>query len=465
MKHEIINMDGNVWTAKIPDTCAEVAIGCAEAAETLKETSVAANNMSAESDKLAVTIQQLSVDTSHVAAATKQARMLSIQAREMLESGEQTIQMSTKAFADIIGLIEELGQHVNGFAGAMEQVRNASLAIDGIARTTNMLALNASIEAAKAGDAGRSFAVVAEEVKKLAFSSRSAAVEITQTINSLALEAEKFVTQIETGKDDSDKASHTFDSLKQLLEQVGGAVAEIGEVNVGIADNTSALNDSLVSAGQIHKNFDKSVEQAHSGFDTAMRKILGLEIKTNQMFDHLVHSGISKLDQRFVELALQHAADIMTYTDAAIDSGEISTDDIFDLKLIPISGSNPPRFKSRMTPWADKNWRPILDKIFSSDSSILTSSISDMQGFLPTHMSHFSLDPNGNLAHDTAFCRNGRVLFEGIDIEAKKSDANYMMGVYCQEGDGKSKNTIRNIYVPLRFKGRRWGDLEIGYTT
>jgi len=71
--------------------------------------------------------------------------------------------------------------------------------------------------------------------------------------------------------------------------------------------------------------------------------------------------------------------------------------------------------------------------------------------------------PTGNLAHDTKYCRNGRLLFEGIDVIAKASEQDYMMAVYRHEGDGTNYNIVRNVYVPLRFEGRRWGDLEIAY--
>jgi methyl-accepting chemotaxis protein len=463
MKHEKIPAQDNVWIDKTSKVCVEVAIGCTEAAEVLKMAGSAANDMRSESNNLAATIQRLEVDTSHVANATKQARALSSKAKDMLNGGEQTISLSTQAFAEIIKLIEELGTQVNGFAGAMDQVRSASQAIDVIARTTNMLALNASIEAAKAGEAGRSFAVVADEVKKLAFNSRSAAVEITQTINSLADEAARFVARIEDGKNDSDTAKQTFEGLRNLFGDIGGAVTEIGAFNEGIADNTAALHDSLVDAAKIHQKFVNSVDAAHTGFGKAMNGVLALEVKTNRMFDNLVHSGAGSQDQLFVAKALKHTERLVELTEQAIDNGKITIDEMFDLSLTPIPGSNPERFTSCLTPWADKNWRPFLDQILDNDSSVFSAVCTDMQGFLPTHLSSCSKQPTGDWEHDNAYCRNGRVNFEGVDMEAKKSEADYMMGVYCLDDASHVLKTVRSVFVPLRFKGRRWGDFELAY--
>ena len=87
-----------------------------------------------------------------------------------------------------------------------------------------------------------------------------------------------------------------------------------------------------------------------------------------------------------------------------------------------------------------------------------------MKGFLPTHLSRFSRAPTGELAHDTRYCRNGRMIFDPIDQKAKDSAAPFMMAVYRQEGDGRSYRVVRNVYVPLVIDGRRWGDLELAYS-
>ena len=71
---------------------------------------------------------------------------------------------------------------------------------------------------------------------------------------------------------------------------------------------------------------------------------------------------------------------------------------------------------------------------------------------------------NGDLAHDTAYSSNGRILLEPIDAKAKSSDAPYMMAVYRQEGDGTAYKVVRNVYFPIYIKGRRWGDFEIAYS-
>src|SRR3546814_19525307 len=77
------------------------------------------------------------------------------------------------------------------------------------------------------------------------------------------------------------------------------------------------------------------------------------------------------------------------------------------------------------------------DRTVGEQPEVLMSSAGDMNGFLPTHITDCSRAPTGDIEHDTAHCRNGRILYDGTDAAAKHSNAPFFMAVYRQEGDGK----------------------------
>jgi methyl-accepting chemotaxis protein len=191
----------------------------------------------------------------------------------------------------------------------------------------------------------------------------------------------------------------------------------------------------------------------------------GLEMQANKMFDHIVHSGLSKRDSEFVELARQKAQEVKALTEAAIADGTLTLEALFDTDLRPIEGSNPPRFTSKLTPWAEQNWQPFIEAVKDSNPDEITSVVcSSLKGFLPVQLKELSRAPTGDIAHDTKYCRNGRVIQDPVDIPAKTSEHDYMMAVFRHEGDGHSYKVMRNVYVPLRINGRRWGDFEIAYS-
>jgi methyl-accepting chemotaxis protein len=451
----------NRWIDDTAKICGEVVVDCSDTAGTLEYVLKSAGDLSQKHFELETITQQLTVEIENVAHATSEARELSDAAREKVEAGSATIGASMAAFSEMTGLINRLGTHIAGFAAAMEQVKRASQAIDNIARTTNMLALNAAIEAQKAGEAGKTFAVVAAEVKKLAHDSRSAAVEITGTVNSLASEAEKLVVEIGSGIEGSGAAQSQFANMEQLLGGLSQIVAQVDDRTTEIANNTATINDGLAESKRVRQAVEAANEHMQSQLALAHRDVGDLERRANVMFDKLVHSGLSREDSVFVELALRQAVEVKALTENAIRRGELTADALFDENLVSIEGSNPPRFRTRLSDWADANWRPFFDDATAHDPRIVGVVCTSKIGFLPAHLSKSSLQPIGDVDHDTEFCRNGRQLLEGIDLVAKASEQDYMMAVYRSEGAGKP--TVRNVYVPLRINGRRWGDLEVAY--
>ncbi|MEQ1539816.1 MAG: methyl-accepting chemotaxis protein [Sphingorhabdus sp.] len=457
----------NHWIDDTAKICGEVVVDCSDTAGTLENALKSADVLQQKHLELEAITKQLATEIENVAQATAEARELSDSAREKVAVGNATVSSSIAGFTDMIGLMNRLGMHITGFAAAMEQVKRASQAIDNIARTTNMLALNAAIEAQKAGVAGQTFAVVAAEVKKLALDSRTAAIEITGTVNSLSAEAEKLVADIGTGIESSGTAQSKFSDMQLILGGLSDIVSQVDQRTGEIANNTAAINDGLFESKRVRSAVDAANEAMHKQLSLAHQDVMELEHRANTMFDKLVHSGMSREDSVFVELAQAQALRIKDFTEKAVSDGVVAMSDLFDENLVAIEGSNPSRYRSKMTGWADTYWRPIFDEISEMRAEILTSICTSAKGFLPTHMTKFSAAPTGDFAHDNRYCRNGRVFYEEIDAIAKASTQDYSMAVYrhtgASSGSDKSQTVVRNVYVPLYINGRRWGDLEVAY--
>jgi methyl-accepting chemotaxis protein len=165
-----------------------------------------------------------------------------------------------------------------------------------------------------------------------------------------------------------------------------------------------------------------------------------------------------------VERAIAKARRMEQVTEEALVKGELTTEQLFDQNYRPVEGTNPQLYRTAFSDWADRNWRPMFDALVADEPSARMCSAADTKGFLPTHLTERSRKPTGELAHDTQFCRNGRILLEGVDLVAKASNAPYTMAVYRQEGDGSAYVVVRNVYVPLVIGGRRWGDFELAYS-
>ena len=449
---------------KVAKSCGELAVGCADAAGHIQRV---AGNLGRQIETLAELEQvtaALEADQRRVADSTDEARLLSEKARHRLESGKQLIGESMSEFTALTEIGIRLGEQVTSFVAAMEQVRQVTEGIAAIARTTNMLALNAAIEAERAGDAGRTFAVVAAEVKKLAQDTRAATDEISQTMASLGREAEVFVGEISQSVTKSRSMQATIGSVNETVAEVAQLVELVDIQSDGIARSTSMIHDSVCRvregltgfAGDARSNGDRLIE--------AQKRIQALEILSNEMFDQLVQSGFASDDRRYVDVALAGCAEVQTLVEEAIRAGEVTAADVFDTDYRLIEGSNPPRYDNRFNAFADARLRPIIDRITGSDKRIFGAICSDRNGYLPTHLSERSLEPRPD---DPTFnaenCRNRRIILDDATARACKSDKPFLMAVYRVNLNDGEYAIVKNVFVPLYFEGRRWGNFEIAY--
>lgn len=448
----------------IPESCGEVTVGCSDVAGIVQAVIQSSEKLRAEHGALQGTVAELEADQRKVSEASDEARLLSERAIERLGHGTEMIQTSLGRISDLLDLVDTLSQHVTGFAAAMEQVRRCAQDIDQIAETTNILALNATIEAMRAGEAGRTFAVVASEVKGLANDTRKATEEIGRTIDTLGGEAERVIAQIESGAEASREAKNSVIQIEQTINGVAELVEEVDRQNDQIARSTSTISGHVGRVQDVLESFDTAALQNEGQLETAHHRMNELEVTASEMFDRIVKAGLSPKDSEMVDRAQSVAKEIAERAEAAMADGNLTIDALFDQDYQNVTGSNPPRYQTNLTQWADNNWRPVLDRIAAQGAPVRMCSQADMNGFLPTHVTARSRQPNGDLAHDTEFCRNGRILFDPLDQKAKRNTAPYMMAVYRQEGDGQQYVVVRNVYVPLFIGGRRWGDFELAYS-
>lgn len=464
MKTFEIDTQGASALEKIPESCSAVTLGCTDVAGIVAGVIESSEALREEHQALRETVSALESDQAKVSEASDEARLLSERAIERLGEGTALIQSSLGQINSLLELVDTLGQHVTGFAAAMDQVRRSAQDIDQIAETTNILALNATIEAMRAGEAGRTFAVVAGEVKSLANDTRKATEEIAHTIDTLGDEANAVINQIKEGSTASAEAKNSVARIETTISSVGELVEEVDKQNDVIARSTGTISAHVGSVQSVLAGYDKSSRENEKELHGAHLRMMELEITASEMFDKIVQAGLCPEDSVMVSRAQEFLKEIVEHTEKAIANGEIIETAIFDQQYQPIEGSNPPRFKTAISDWAHQNWRPFLDRAKSEDDRIVAAACTDTKGFLPTHLSEHSLTPTGDVAHDTTYCRNGRIIFDPLDQKAKASTAPYMMAVYRQEGDGEQYLVVRNVYIPLHINGRRWGDFELAYT-
>jgi methyl-accepting chemotaxis protein len=442
--------------------CGSLSMECSDVAGYVKGVAERIDEHMKVLDALEEVTTRLMGDQARVSDSTDEARLLSEQAKSKLEAGREAIEGTIESFKGLTELVVQLGERMAGFAAAMNQVQTVSSTIETIARKTNMLALNATIEAARAGDAGRSFAVVAAEVKKLAHDTRAATSQIASTLGELTREATAVTTEIKTGVERSRAAQGGFGTISDTVREVSEIVGMVDRQTEGIAHSTSMIQTSVdrVKAGLT--DFAADARANGNELLTAEKRLAHLELLSNTMLDTLANSGAEIDDTPFILKAQETCRQIKTAIENAIDEGEITLDDVFDQDYEVIEGSNPVQYNVRFNDPADRLVRPILDQTKGADGRIIGSAIGDMNGYLPTHLTERSHPQGPDPVWNDEHCRNKRMLIDDTTRMALASDRPATLATYRMEL-GDKYIPVKNVFVPLWIKGRRWGNFELAY--
>ena len=442
--------------------CGSLSIECSDVAGYVEDVSERIAEHTKMLDGLEDVMTRLLSDQARVSDSTDEARLLSEQAKAKLEAGREAIEGTISGFKGLTELVVHLSERMAGFATAMNQVQTVSSTIETIARKTNMLALNATIEAARAGDAGRSFAVVAAEVKKLAHDTRAATSQIALTIGELTREAGAVTSEIKTGVERSRAAQAGFGQISETVAEVTEIVSMVDRQTEGIAHSTSLIQTSVdrVKAGL--SDFASDARDNGGALIKAQKRLSHLEQLSNVMLDTLANSGAEIDDTPMILLAQEAMRAISDVVDRSIDRGEIGIEAALDRNYVQIVGSNPPQYDNGFADYADEHLRALIDRFKSSNPRIIACAITNLDGYLPTHLSERCNTPGPDPVWNDEHCRNRRILMDDTTRNACNSEKPAMLATYRMEL-GDRHIAVKNVFVPMYFKGRRWGNFELAY--
>jgi methyl-accepting chemotaxis protein len=260
----------------------EISLGAGQSAESARLQADQTRQVATAMTEMSATVEQVSENSQTASDSSSKAAQAAHQGGQVVKEALDTMHRIADSSRTVSARITKLGS-------SSEQIGKIVAVIDKIADQTNLLALNAAIEAARAGEQGRGFAVVADEVRKLAERTSRATKEIAAMIESIQVEAKSAVEAIELGTHDVgigvEKTTASGAALQEIIrmsEQVGDMISHIATAATEQSSATVEINSSIGQISNLTDDSSLAAEQTAKSCATLSKMALDLQTLVSQ---------------------------------------------------------------------------------------------------------------------------------------------------------------------------------------
>jgi methyl-accepting chemotaxis protein len=480
--------------------------GAAANTHLLGQIATAAQEQSDRTVEISAAVHELAQAAQVVAQSSEATRALTTDvgnaSRDALETLERTIErldeLRAKAEQALVGVrtVVDRSRQIDEVTGVIEE----------ISARTNLLAINASIEAAHAGDSGRGFAVVAAEIKRLADSTKKSARDIATLIGSVggAIESARVATQqnAENVVEFSGESLEVREDLTRVTEIVITAGDQVSAIAAAVEQQSATLRAVSGNIEELSRHAQESAKHA------AAARNLDLSAINSSVFSVIGRYRLGTFLDQVRDWAESFAQSVEAVLESTVASGRASLSDVlefsyeeytpvtarslsrlFKVDRLSAAGFTPPKYRSRVDHLFDAALMPLCDTCADRDPRIVYATVHDINGLSIMSARALRQDITGDPAKDLVGNRIKRIFDDdlglrsarvalgaqgaripkraprkafvdgGVDLRRPAGLRRWLMQTYARD----TGEILDDFSMPLYCRDQRWGSIRVGF--
>jgi len=351
-----------------------------------------------------------------------------------------------------VAAAQQLGEAMREVERRSARAGDVIEVIDAVAFQTNILSINASIEAARAGPAGRGFAVVATEIRRLAEQAATAARDVRVILD-------------ESGRALTESAA-SAEATGQVLVGIGDLLARASQAMESVVERVSAQDQEVIAidaavdrvAALSRSNLEHADQVAARGTALAqgtdtLRDCVGLFRLPADPLGHRRHARVRDLAQA----ASQRIGDALAQ---ALQQGRIDEVALFSREYTPVPGIEPAKFTTPFDALCDELLPRLQEPVATRHPWIVFAICANPDGYVPTHNLRFTQPITGDRAKDLVGNRTKRLFADRVGRSVGAHTDPYRLQVYRRD----TGQIMFDLSVPVFVGDRHWGGFRVGYT-
>ena len=369
-------------------------------------------------------------------------------AQQNIGASTQQSQGAVARARDSVGAV---GAEVSAIVATLHDVSDAANQITQIALQTRLVAFNASVEAKRAGEAGRGFGVVADAVKDLSARVESSSKDIMSTMALLDTRIASLAREIMATPEGQQPS--TFQRALSDIESTVAAIAAAADQSRRLCEGASDCVETLEEDTRATMNVLRTATHRSESF---LRVSEGL-------IEGISSCGVETEDTPYIGAVQEAATQIGRLLENALRLGEISQAELFDEKYVEIPGTQPAQHTTRFIKMADRLFPQVQERVLTLSTKVVFCIASDRNGYIATHNKQYCNPQRGDPVWDAANSRYRRIFNDRTGLASSRNTKPFLLQTYRRDMGGGKFVLMKEAAAPITVDGRHWGGMRLAF--